>query len=64
MNYTNPCSTCPQLLFKVKRRKSYALERAILKGLNTLMHKKDFILNICRIEEDVMDVDLYDANLP
>ena len=52
-----------QVIIKVKEEKRYALERAILLGLNTLMHKKDFIQSVVvRIEEDVMDVDLYDAN--
>lgn len=51
------------LTAKIKLEKKYALERSILTGLNRLMHKDKLIAKVnVRIEEDVMDIDLLDAN--
>lgn len=47
------------LTVRIKEEKKYALEKAILLGLQKLMHKKDFVSKVnIRIEDDVMDIDL------
>lgn len=47
------------LTVRIKKEKKYALEKAILLGLQKLMHKKDFVSKVnIRIEDDVMDIDL------
>lgn len=47
------------LTVRIKEEKKYALEKAILLGLQKLMHKKDFVSKVSiRIEDDVMDIDL------
>lgn len=47
------------LTVRIKEDKKYALEKAILLGLQKLMHKKDFVSKVnIRIEDDVMDIDL------
>ncbi len=47
------------LTVRIKEEKKYALEKAILLGLQKLMHKKDFVAKVnIRIEYDVMDIDL------
>lgn len=47
------------LTVRIKEEKKYALEKAILLGLQKLMHKKDFVSKVTiRIEDDVMDIDL------
>jgi DNA sulfur modification protein DndD len=48
-----------KLTVRIKEEKKYALEKAILLGLQKLMHKKDFVTKVnIRIEDDVMDIDL------
>jgi DNA sulfur modification protein DndD len=47
------------LTVRIKEEKKYALEKAILLGLQKLMHKKDFVSKVhIRIDDDVMDIDL------
>lgn len=51
------------LTVRIKEEKKYSLQKAIILGLRKLMHKNDFINNVnVRIEDDVMDIDLLDAN--
>lgn len=51
------------LILRIKDEKKYSLQKAILLGLNKLMHKDQFIEAVkVRIEEDVMDIDLLDAS--
>ena len=48
-----------KLTVRIKEEKKYALEKAILLGLQKLMHKKDFVAKVnIRIEDDIMDIDL------
>lgn len=50
------------LITKIKDEKKYSLQKSVLLGLNKLMHKDDFIKDVrVRIEGDVMDIDLLDA---
>ena len=51
------------LVNKIKQEKKYSLQKSISLGLKKLMHKKDFISNVrVNIMDDVMDIDLLDAN--
>jgi len=51
-----------ELTVRIKEDKKYSLQKSILLGLNKLMHKYKFITNVnVRIEDDVMDIDLLDA---
>lgn len=46
---------------RIKEEKKYSLEKAILIGLNRLMHKEDFIAKVkVNIHDEVMDIDLID----
>lgn len=48
-------------IVKIKQEKKAALEKKILLGLKTLMHKKDFINQVLvEVEEDVIDILLID----
>lgn len=48
-----------KLTVRIKEDKKYALEKAILLGMQKLMHKKDFVTKVnIRIEDDIMDIDL------
>ncbi|PVW16413.1 AAA family ATPase [Marixanthomonas spongiae] len=47
------------LTARIKEEKKYALEKAILLGLQRLMHKKDFISKVnILIDDDIMDIEL------
>lgn len=51
------------LTAKIKDEKKYALQKAILFGLKKLMHKQDFVSDVrVRIDDEIMDIDLLDAN--
>jgi DNA sulfur modification protein DndD len=51
------------LTTRIKEEKKYSLQKSILFGLKKLMHKDGFVTNVqVRIEEDVMDIDLFDSH--
>lgn len=53
-----------KLTVRIKEEKKYALEKAILLGLQKLMHKKDFVTKVnIRIEDDIMDIDLIKSDV-
>ena len=46
---------------KIKTQKKYSLEKSILIGMNSLMHKSDFIEKVnIEINDDYLDINLYD----
>lgn len=48
---------------RIKTEKKYALEKSILLGLNSLMHKKSFVERVeIEIFEDYLDIHLFDLN--
>ena len=51
------------IIKKIKEDKKYSLQKSILLGLNKIMHKEDFIYDVCvNVLDDVMDIDLLDKN--
>lgn len=51
------------LTARIKEQKKYSLQKSIMLGLNKLMHKNNFIINVnVRIEDDIMDIDLLGNN--
>lgn len=50
-----------ELIERVKIEKKHSLEKAILSGLNKLLHKQNFINRVkVNIQNDIMDIDLID----
>ena len=48
---------------RIKTEKKYALEKSILLGLNSLMHKMSFVERVeIELFEDYLDIHLYDSN--
>ena len=48
---------------KIKTKKNYSLEKSILLGMNSLMHKSDFIEKVSiEIFEDYLDINLIDKS--
>lgn len=51
------------IIQKIKEDKKYSLQKAIMLGLKKIMHKDNFIYNVCvNVVDDVMDIDLLDVN--
>ena len=49
------------IINRIKQDKKFSLQKSLLLGLQSLMHKNQFIHDIqIRIEEDIMDIDLLD----
>ena len=50
-------------LLELRTRRKYSLEKRIMNGINTLMHKVDFINNIrINLIEDIIDIELIDKD--
>ncbi len=48
---------------RIKEEKKHSLQKAILSGLKKIMHKNNFVKDVrVNVYEDVMDIDLLDAN--
>lgn len=51
------------LTSKIKEEKKHALEKSVLLGLNKLLHKNHLVQKVSiRLEEEVMNIDLLDAD--
>lgn len=58
-NLLNKVSTIIQ---RIKEDKKFSLQKSILIGLKKIMHKENFVQNVrVNVYEDVMDIDLLDA---
>lgn len=50
-------------LLELRTKRKYSLEKRIMNGINTLMHKVDFINNIrINLIEDIIDIELIDKD--